>query len=223
MTKWRRRETHSIDGRRAAAVALALLACGACSDPERERLKATTKATYDERTGRLKELTSDANRNGRIDTWTEMDGTRAVRSRADRNEDGKMDRWEYYDEGGRLVKVGFSRRDNGKPDAWAEPDAGGRISRVLVSSSGDEAKIDRWETYNPAAPDTIEAAEQDTNGDGRPDKWEKYSAGQLQTAAFDENADGRVDRQLTYRGGTLVLIESEPDSNGSFTRRVDVK
>jgi hypothetical protein len=36
-----------------------------------------------------------------------MDGNRALRSRMDRNEDGRVDRWEYYDGGGRLVKVGF--------------------------------------------------------------------------------------------------------------------
>jgi hypothetical protein len=57
----------------------------------------------------LKELTYDANKNGRIDTWTDMDGTRPLRARIDRNEDGKLDRWEYYDEKGQLAKVGFSR------------------------------------------------------------------------------------------------------------------
>jgi hypothetical protein len=179
------------------AFALAALVCAACSDGDRARLKATTKATYDERTGRLKELTSDANGNGRIDTWTEMDGNRPLRSRQDRNEDGRLDRWEYYDDGGKLVKVGFSRGDNGKPDAWAEPGPDGKISRILVSSTGEESKIDRWETYD--------------------------TEGQLRTAAFDENHDGRPDRRLTYQAGTLVLIETEPDASGQFTQRVDVK
>ena len=206
------------------------IATGACSNSDRERLKATTKATYDERTGRLKELTSDANGNGRIDTWTEMDGNRPLRSRADRNEDGRIDRWEYYDDSGRLIKVGFSRRDNGKPDAWAEPSPSGSISRVLVSSVGDEKKIDRWETYDPASAgagpqsaQSLVAVEEDTNGDGRADRWEKYAAGQLQTASFDQNGDGRIDRRLTYQGGALVLIESEPDTAGKFARRVEVK
>lgn len=197
--------------------------CARCSNPERERLTSTTKATYDERSGRLKELTYDANANGRVDTWTEMDGSRAVRSRLDRNEDGRIDRWEYYDANGRVAKVGFSRRDNGQPDAWAEPGAQGQIARVLVSSSGDESRIDRWETYDPAAPDVPAAIEEDSNRDGRPDKWETYSAGQLQRASFDENGDGRADRQLTYRAGVLVLIESEPQGNGEFRRRVEVK
>jgi hypothetical protein len=206
-----------------------LLVCVACSNAERDRLKATTKATYDERTGRLKELTSDANGNGRIDTWIEMDGSRPVRSRIDRNEDGRLDRWEYYNQDGRLTKVGFSRRDDGKPDAWAEPGADGRISRVLVSSTGDESRIDRWESYIPSAASeqpgalTLLSVEEDTNADGKPDKWEKYAGGQLHTAAFDENADGRPDRQLTYQGGALAVIESEPDSTGRFTRRVEVK
>jgi hypothetical protein len=200
-----------------------LLLCAACSDPEGARLKATTKATYDERTGRLKELTYDANANGRIDTWTEMDGSRPVRSRLDRNEDGRIDRWEYYDAAGRIAKVGFSRRDTGQPDAWAVPGADGRIARVLVSSSGEESRIDRWETYDPARPDVLSAVEEDTNHDGRPDKWEIYAAGELQKASFDENADGRVDRQLTYRAGALALIETEPDGAGGFRRRVEVK
>ena len=207
-------------GRRAILTALAFaVAAAACSDPERARLEATTKATYDERTGRLRELTSDANGNGRIDTWTQMEGTRPVRSRSDRNEDGRDDRWEYYDTSGRLVKVGFSRRDNGKPDAWAESGAGGGISRVLVSSTGDESKIDRWESYDPAAPGVITAVEEDTNGDGRPDKWEEYAGGALRAAQLDENGDGRADRRLTYEQGALVLIESDPDDRGRFTKR----
>ncbi|MGB2717296.1 MAG: hypothetical protein WBC51_24145 [Vicinamibacterales bacterium] len=213
----------SAGGNAMCTIAVALLVCSSCSDPERDRLKATTQATYDERSGRLKELTYDANRNGRIDTWTEMDGSRPVRSRLDRNEDGRIDRWESYDASGRLVKVGFSRRDNGQPDAWAELGPEGRIGRVLVSSTGDEARIDRWETYDPAAPDVLAAVEEDANHDGRPDKWETYAAGQLQKASFDENGDGRADRRLTYRAGSLVLIESEPDGTGQFQRRVEVK
>lgn len=206
----------------AAALAFCASAAG-CSDPDRARTAATTKATYDERTGRLRELTSDANGNGRIDTWTEMDGNRPVRSRADRNEDGRDDRWEYYDGSGRLVKVGFSRRDSGKPDAWAEPAADGRISRVLVSSTGDESRIDRWESYDPASPGVLTAVEEDTNGDGRPDKWEQYRDGALRAVALDENRDGRADRRLTYDAGALVLIESDPDAEGRFTRQVAVR
>ena len=90
--------------------AWATVVCGvvlvqSCSNPERERLRSTTTATYDQASGKLTELTFDANKNGRIDTWTEMDGTRPLRSRLDSDEDGRVDRWEYYDAAGKLNKV----------------------------------------------------------------------------------------------------------------------
>jgi hypothetical protein len=195
---------------------------GACSDPEKDRLKKTTVPTYDTATGKLTELTFDYNKNGTIDTWTQMDGARPVLTRMDRDEDGKPDRWEYYDAAGRLLKVGFSRGNNGKPDAWAysssDPE---RIERIEVSSTGDENRIDRWEKYAPGN-QLVEASE-DTDGDGRADKWETYSGGTLTTVAFDENKDGRPDRRLTYREGQVALIESAPDASGNYTKRVEVK
>jgi hypothetical protein len=215
----------------AFAVCGAILAHG-CADPERERLKQTTRASYDQATGKLAELTYDANKNGRIDTWTEMDGTRPLRSRIDSNEDGRIDRWEYYDEAGRLAKVGFSRKSDGKPDAWAYSTPAGRIDRIEVSSTGDPARIDRWEFYQTSAAATgagedgtgpLLRVEADTNQDGRPDKWERYVDGLVQVAEFDENRDGRPDRRLTYREAELVLIESGPDPTGRYTKVVAPK
>jgi len=210
------------------AVAVACIVASGCSDPDRDRLKQTTKATYDQSTGRLKELTYDANKNGRIDTWTDMDGTRPLRARIDRNEDGKLDRWEYYDEKGQLAKVGFSRSDDGTPDAWAFAGQDGKVVRIEISSVKDETKIDRWERYEPRgdSPEGVGAllaADEDTNHDGTRDKWETYEGGALKTAAFDENHDGRPDRRLTYAAGTLTLIESAPDASGSYTKQVHVK
>ena len=203
---------------------LSLCACSltaACTDPERDRLKQTTIPTYDTKTGRLKELTFDFNKNGKIDTWTQMDGARPVSARQDLDEDGRMDRWEYYNEAGTLVKVGLSRRDRGTPDTWAYPDAQGQIQRVEVSSSGDETKIDRWETYGG---NVLTRAEEDTNGDGRPDKWQEYEAGALKTAAFDENADGMADRRLTYdSGGAVVLIETGADGRLGFKFKTSIQ
>ena len=146
---------------------MTLAACSAlpahgCADPERERLKATTRPSYDKVTGKLTELTYDANKNGRIDTWTEMDGTRPLRSRIDANEDGRVERWEYYDQTGRLSRVGFSRGLQDQPDAWAYSTAEGRVDRIEISSTADPARIDRWEFYGtssappvpvPTAPD----------------------------------------------------------------------
>jgi hypothetical protein len=201
----------------------------ACRDREQARLRDTTQPTYDRKTGRLTELTYDANKNGRIDTWTEMDGARPVRSRIDRDEDGTLDRWEYYGENGQLLKVGLSRAGAGKPDAWAYQGAAGAIERIEVSSSGDEKKIDRWEHYAaapgspPSTAGVLVAVEEDSNADGRPDRWETYDAGALKTVSFDEDYDGRPDRRLTYDGGALATIETVPGSAGGFTKLVRVK
>jgi hypothetical protein len=201
------------------ALAAFLLCLTACSNPEKDQLRKTTVPTYDKTTGRLKQLTFDYDKNGVIDTWTDMDGAKPVFTKQDRNEDGKMDRWEYYTDA-KLVKVGFSRRDEGKPDAWAYSGADGKVERVEISFTSDEQKINRWEFYEA---DALERSEEDSNGDGRPDKWETYKDGGVLTAAFDDDGDGRPNRRFTYDGLTLAFIESEPDAAGNFTKKVAPK
>jgi hypothetical protein len=176
------------------AAALGGASCSGRANPPGNE---TTKPTYDTTTGKLTQLTYDANKNGKVDTWTDMDGTRPLQSRIDTDEDGTIDRWEYYDGKGGLAKVGFSRQKNGKVDAWVFSGPGGKVLRVET--------------------------EDDTNADGRPDKWEMYVDDVLQSSAMDEDGDGRPDRRLTYEGGTLVLIESEPDSSGAFRTHVVVR
>ena len=214
----------------AVAIVAIAVSASACSDPEKARIKETTRPTYDKTTGKLTELTYDANKNGKIDTWTDMDGTRPLRSRMDLDEDGTLDRWEYYDDKGGLLKVGFSRKKDGKPDAWAFARADGKVDRIEVSSASDEKKIDRWEHYDPSragaageSTGALTSAEEDTNADGKPDKWDTYDNGVVKTTAFDENFDGRPDRRLTYVDGRLALIESEPDAAGQFQKKVTVK
>jgi len=196
----------------------------ACTDAEKERLKRTTVPTYDPASGKLTQLTYDANRDGRVDTWTSMDGARPLLSRIDRNEDGKIDRWEYYDNAGVLSKVGFSRKDDGKADAWAFAGADGEIQRIEFSSAGDETRIDRREYYGPKRPDVADTpalvrVEIDADADGRCDRWETYENGSIRTVEYDSDADGTPDRRLTYEGAVLVLIESNPDAAGRFATR----
>ncbi len=206
--------------RRRVIAMVALTAAAACSNPTPAPGTGTTKPTYDKSTGKLTQLTYDRNSNGVIDTWTEMDGAKPVRSRIDLDEDGTIDRWEYYDDQGKLLKVGFSRNNNGKPDAWGFAGPDGRIARVEISSLGDENKIDRREFYNEAG---LARAEADTNEDGRADKWETYQHGAVRTAEFDENGDGKPDRRLTYNGADLELIESDPDASGRYTKRLVIR
>jgi len=197
-----------------------LAGASACApDPEEERLKTTTQATYDKETGRLERLTYDADKNGVIDTWTYMDGTKTLRSEIDRNEDGKVERWEYYGDDGKVEKVALSRGDTGTADMWLYPGADGTVARAELSSREDGV-VDRREWYEN---DIVVRAEEDANGDGKVDKWETYAGGAVASVAFDEDGDGRPDRRLTYGpNGALLSIESEPDASGAFTKKVAV-
>ena len=202
-------------------VALLTTLALACSNPEKERIKATTQATYDPQTGRLTRLTADINKDGVIDAWTYMDGTKVLRTELDVDQDGKIEKWEYHgDDGKTVVRVAISREKNGKPDTWMYPGADGKLARAEISSEQDEKKIDRWEWYEN---DRIVRAEEDASGDGKVDKWEVHRNGALVSVALDENYDGSADRRLNYGdGGRLLFIESEPDGRGGYKKRIEV-
>ena len=76
-------------------------------------------AKYDATSGHLRELAFDATHNGRNNATGFMDGTQVQRIEVDEDEDGQVDRWEFYDAHRRLERVGISRHHNGMIDAMA--------------------------------------------------------------------------------------------------------
>jgi hypothetical protein len=203
-----------------AALLLSAVAAAGCSDPEKERIKATSIPTYDPKTGKLTRLTADVNKNGKIDAYTYMDGTKVLRSELDADEDGKIEKWEFHGEDGKVARVAISREKNGKADTWMYPAADGKLARAEISSEQDESKIDRWEWYEA---EVLVRAEEDASGDGKVDKWETYQGASLATVSLDENYDGTPDRRLTYGdGGRLLTIESEPDGRGGYKKKIAV-
>jgi len=125
----------------ALAWALGAVGVASCSNPERDRVKATTQANYDRATGKLTEITYDKNKNGKIDTWTKMDGSRPISSEMDTDEDGKIDRWEVYGTDGKLVRVMWERP---KPPAAANRAMTGRPDAVAIIGP-DGTSVERIE------------------------------------------------------------------------------
>ena len=206
----------------AAAVLVTASALAGCSLPERPP-RQTTAVKYDPVSGRMQELAFDTTQNGRNDSIGFMDGTRVQRIEVDEDEDGKVDRWEFYDANRRLERAGFSRQRNGVLDAIVFYGPGGEIERVEMSTRGD-GRFNRIEFYRF---ESLARVEEDTNGDGRADKWETYAAGPggapdqsppIATASFDDSFRGTPSRRLVYRpGGMGVLrIEVDPDGDGVF-------
>ncbi len=109
---------------------------------------------YDDKTGRLKRIEIDQNKNGRIDTWSYWDATRVHRIEVDKDEDGRIERWEHYDEHNKMIRVGSSSRDDAIEDTWTYPDDKGFLARVETDTDRDGV-IDKRETFvpKPGAPD----------------------------------------------------------------------
>jgi hypothetical protein len=192
------------------AVLLAAATHVAACSSERDHGRKRITPEYD-KSGKLQLLKYDANGNGIVDTWSYMDGARVVRIEIDKDEDGKIDRWEYYGPDQKLLKVGFSRQNDGKEDGWSYATADGG-TRLELSSHRD-GRIDRIEYYEH---DVMVRDEEDTDGDGKIDKWETYDGARLASVAFDTTHRGTADRRLTYRPDGAALMEVDPKGDGHF-------
>lgn len=54
----------------------------------------------------------------------------------------------------------------------------------------------------------------DSNGDGKPDRWERYDQGVLVGVEADSNFDGKVDEKGKIQGGRVVEVEKDSDYDG---------
>jgi hypothetical protein len=175
-----------------------LIGCGAASAPAPDEW---TKAVYNETTGKLEQIVSDRNRDGRPETWAYMDGAIVRRIEIDRTGDGHPDRWEHY---ARMAEA---------VDPARSPDGRTIIERA-EEANGPTGAVTRRETY---ALGVIADVEEDTDLDGRIDKWEHYRTGVLVEVALDLQGRGRADRRLIYLpNGDVSRIEEDPDGDGTF-------
>jgi hypothetical protein len=188
-----------------------LIACNNGVKPGAQRIK----PEYDKRSGRLETLRYDSNGDGRMDMTSTMDGARVIKIEIDQDFDGRPDRWEYYDAHQKLEKVGFSRAGDGKEDAWSYADGAGNIERIDVSTKRD-GTIQRVEHYKNA---TLVGADEDTDGDGKPDKWETYDGDRLAMVAYDTLHRGTADRRLIYGANGRAQLEFDARGNGTWTPR----
>jgi antitoxin component YwqK of YwqJK toxin-antitoxin module len=172
---------------------------------------------YDKLNGKLQLLKYDSKGNGKVDTWSYMDGSRVLRIEIDKDGDGKIDRWEYYDADQKLEKIGMSRANDGKEDAWSYTGPDGAVARIDVSTRRD-GKITRTEHYEKGA---LVRAEEDTDEDGRPDKWETYDDGRLTSVGFDTLHRGTADRRLIYGADGSARLEVDAKGDGHFVAPKD--
>jgi hypothetical protein len=194
-------------------VVVALIACSiscAAADDTRRAVP-----VYDVYSGSLIRVAADQNGDGRIDQWTYLEGNRPLRGEADVDGDGRIDRWEYFDANAQLTRVGTSSANDGIEDTWNYVAVNGE-SRVARARRRDR-QIDRQEFFKGS---TLLRAEEDSNADGRTDRWDRYDGPVLREVAFDiSKSHGRATRRVLYdEQGRFVAVEDDPEADGTFVR-----
>jgi len=153
------------------------------------------EAKYDQTTGKLSELTMNARKDGKPNVFSYMDGSKFLRIEIDNDENGSIDRWEYYGLDQKLEKVGISRSNDGIVDTWLFEGANGQPSKIEISTKRD-GKVDRTEFYTNGQLERVEA---DTDLDGQVDKWETYEGTSLAAVSFDMTKSGKPTVTIDYR------------------------
>lgn len=176
--------------------------------------------------GRLERVFFDANKNGRNESTSLMDGTRIVRVELDWDENGKVERWDFYNDDRSLQKVGLASKNDGVMDSQAFYSPEGVLERIEVSTARD-GRFNRVEFYDVSG--MLVRSEEDSNGDRRPDKWDTFApvarpapglpVFTIKSSAFDEAGAGKPTRRMVFGdGGTLDYVEVDPDGDGRFSR-----
>jgi hypothetical protein len=129
---------------------------------------------------------TDANKDGKFEIVTVMNGDRMVCQALDLNFDGKVDRFVYYDDAGQVRRV------------ESDYDRDGRIDEIIYYENGVisrkdremnlDGKLDTWVLYANGVP---VGQERDSDGDGRVDQWWKFPDPQhLECALVSKDVDG---------------------------------
>jgi len=153
--------------------------------------------------GAIRRVDYDNDGDGGIDMRSYLEDGRPMRIEIDGNDDGIVDRWEYYTADGQLDRLGTSSESDGVEDTWVRQR--GTQLEVDVSTHRDGV-ADRHEFHDSGI---VVRAEQDTNGDGLIDQWQRFRDGRLTELLLDTSfATGRPDRRLVYASdGSLQRIE----------------
>jgi len=155
--------------------------------------KGKVQAYYDH-WGRLERLEVDSNGDGKPDRVSHHMGKKQPSLiDIDTDFDGRIDRWEYYDDDGQLTKIGASRR-GGAPDMWAVLDVQGKVVRREYDDD-HKGKVNRVEILDGGR---VAQTEVDSDRDGRIDRWQHWSQGRLTSEELDTDGDGKPDRVLFY-------------------------
>jgi hypothetical protein len=126
-----------------------LSGCSAPPDPRQTGFRVVhpgLTAEYDAKSGQLKRIEMDQDKNGRMDTFSYWDGPVVRRIDLDLDEDGVIEKREYYGANNKLERIATSRRGDDIEDGWEFYDEGGRLIKEEADENRD-GLVDRRYVY----------------------------------------------------------------------------
>lgn len=147
--------------------------------------------------------------------------------------DGRMDRWEYF-ENGRLDKIGSDKNLDGKPDNWMIVDVDGETQGSIEDTDFDGINdkfsfFDKWAYLNQRnhfdrdvfyRNKDLSILEFDINNNGEIDRWEYYNEEHKKLKVeSDSNNDGKIDQwdyydKWEYYGKDEKIVKTKNDQTG---------
>ena len=155
--------------------------------------------------GKLKQLKYDSNGDQKPDVFAHFSGRDTPdRLEIDSNHDGKLDRWEGYDEKGKLIRFATSSK-GGMPERFVELDPATNIATQVEVDADHDGRRERLEIYTAGR---LTRSELDTNADGHRDRFQVWGDGRIVSEEIDRDADGKPDiRIVRSKTGAVTKVE----------------
>jgi hypothetical protein len=156
--------------------------CEQPTDPRKTNFKVAKDnvvAAYDPKSGQLRKIEVDQDRNGTFETVSTWDGNQLKLIAIDTNNDKLTDRWEHY-EGVTAVmtKVGSSSLNDATEDVWTYLGPDGKSIKTIERDTNRDGRVDKWEEFNPPSTaggsPVLRRVGYDHRGTGKATNWLYY-------------------------------------------------
>lgn len=155
--------------------------------------------------GGLRQINMDSDGDRKPDVFAYFSGRNSPhRLEIDENRDGKLDRWEEYNDAGVMFRYSTSKK-GGTPERFVEVDPKTGLATQVETDADHDGRRERLEVFVNGR---LTRAEIDTDGDGRRDRVQDWTPGYLVSEEIDRDGDGRADvRILHSKAGAVLKVE----------------
>ena len=136
---------------------------------------------------------ADYNHDGRADYFETYTGNRIISSKGDRNFDGQIDEWFFFDNKGQATRGEIDQKVDGRPDVWITYRDG--VQETFTEDTDFNGVTDWITTFTHGIRARSEARPNDS---GTVSRTQLYRSGVLYEERVDEDRDGKFDYRILY-------------------------